>query len=106
MGRQQSKANAELEEKVRRLKELRALRTPSVPSKRHTKKPTGNDWTLSSLKGVPGGGRHGGASIVKMIAAARTGTRTINAEKVASLPQFAPPTTSFAYVPGGFQRVD
>lgn len=106
MGRKLSKANQELEEKVRRLKELRALRTPSVPSKRHTKKPTGNDWTLSSLRGVPGGGAHQGASIVKMIAAAKTGTRTISEERSAALRKVAPPTTSFSYVGGGFQRVD
>lgn len=106
MGRKQDKFNQELEQKVQKLRELRALRTPSVPSKRHTKKPTGNDWTLSSLRGVPGGGRHSGASIVKMIAAARTGTVTISEEKSRTLRLTAPPTTLFSYTRGGFQRVD
>jgi hypothetical protein len=97
-----TKQQRDMEARVQYLRQLRALRTPSVPSKQHTKKPTGNDWTLSSLKGVPGG--KGGGGLINMINAARTGTRVIDESKLPT--RKVPPTTSFSYERGGFQRVD
>ncbi len=104
MGRTKDKKTLDLEEKVRRLKALRALRTPSVPSKSHTKKPTGNDWTRRSLIGVPGG--RGGIGFAKMCDADHTGTKVISPEKAKRLRTVAPPTTSFTYERGGFQRIE